>query len=356
MAYDISGSIINDVLCYISTSRNTLSRDSITLNAVAFYKSEFVKQAKEVIFKVYNETPIQRKSCKMHPNPTVADIEDILCLFDKMDENNFICPKFLAENYLSLPPSNGFEPLALIICSLRDELLAVRLEVSELRKMNEKDAKALEGNANIQQDITDIKLMIKQTKSTYDKPEHMGAIPKVRTYADATSNESSDVTYDRSGSSRKNLSSSTVDNEGKTFEVPVVNKSTRNNSINNVSSIGNNGYASSSGNVGKNLKRTPRIVGTRKGTSGNMIGAQRVYDVFVGGCGLNSTALELQNYCNSSGVSVKKIESLPTKSEWYKAYKISISASDREILLDPNFWLEGIFVRKFFKPREKNAA
>ena len=184
----------------------------------------------------------------------------------------------------------------------------------------------------------------------------MDAIPKVKTYADATSNESSDVTYDRSGSSRKNLSSSTVDNEGKTFEVPVVNKSTRNNSINNVSSIGNNGCASSSGNVGKNLKRTPRIVGTRKGTSGNMIGAQRVYDVFVGGCGLNSTALELQNYCNSSGVSVKKIESLPTKSEWYKAYKISISASDREILLDPNFWLEGIFVQKFFKPREKNAA
>ena len=62
MAYDISGSIINDVLCYISTSRNTLSRDSITLNAVAFYKSELVKQAKEVIFEVYNETPIQRKS------------------------------------------------------------------------------------------------------------------------------------------------------------------------------------------------------------------------------------------------------------------------------------------------------
>ena len=67
----------------------------------------------------------------MHPNPTVADTEDILCLFDKMDENNFICPKFLAENYLSSPPSSGFEPLALIICSLRNQLLAVRLEVSE---------------------------------------------------------------------------------------------------------------------------------------------------------------------------------------------------------------------------------
>ena len=72
----------------------------------------------------------------------------------------------------------------------------------------------------------------------------------------------------------------TVDNEGKTFyaQVPAVNKSTQNNSINNVSSLGNyNSYASaSSSNVDKNLKRTPRIVGTKKGTFGNMVSAQRV--------------------------------------------------------------------------------
>ena len=47
-----------------------------------FYKSELVKQAilaTSVIFEVCNKTPIQRKSCKMHPNPTVADIEDFFC-------------------------------------------------------------------------------------------------------------------------------------------------------------------------------------------------------------------------------------------------------------------------------------
>ena len=60
--------------------------------------------------------------------------------------------------------SSGFSGLIssgfLIISSLRDELLAVILEVSELIKLNKKNAKALEGNANIQQDITDVKLMI----------------------------------------------------------------------------------------------------------------------------------------------------------------------------------------------------
>ena len=128
--------------------------------------------------------------------------------------------------------------------------------------------------------------------------------------------------------------------------------------MNNVSSLGNNNrYAStSSGNVSKHLKRTPRIVSTKKRTLGNMVGAQRVYNVFVRGCGLNLTVWELQNYCNSSGASAKKIEFLPTKSGWYKVYKISISASNREILLDQNFWPERIFMRKFFKPREKNVA
>ena len=44
-----------------------------------------------------------------------------------------------------------------------------------------------------------------------------------------------------SGCFPKNSSSSTVDNKGKIFyaQVPAVNKSTQNNSINNVSSLGN---------------------------------------------------------------------------------------------------------------------
>ena len=38
------------------------------------------------------------------------------------------------------------------------------------------------------------------------------------------------------------------------------------------------------------------------------------------------------------------------------SYKISTAASDRGILIDPNFRPEGIFELNFFKPGEKNAT
>ena len=63
---------------------------------------------------------------------------------------------------------------------------------------------------------------VKQSKSKIDKPEHLGAIAKVRTYAGATSNISSaSLLISLIGREffEKNANSSTVDNEEKIFEL-----------------------------------------------------------------------------------------------------------------------------------------
>ena len=65
-----------------------------------------------------------------------------------------------AERYVSLPPSSGYESLASLICSLRDEISALRIEVSEVRKPNENDMKALDNVGCIIQDVAVIKLLI----------------------------------------------------------------------------------------------------------------------------------------------------------------------------------------------------
>jgi len=45
---------------------------------------------------------------------------------------------------------------------------------------------------------------------------------------------------------------------------------------------------------------------------------------------------------------------LETKASWYKAYKLTVNANDRDKLLTPEAWPEGVFVRKYFKARVTN--
>ena len=74
-------------------------------------------------------------------------------------------------------------------------------------------------------------------------------------------------------------------------------------------------------------------------------------DIFVGGCDKNSNEDGIKRHCATLGIQSIKIEQLTTRSEWYKAYKISMKATDREKLMLPDSWPQGIFVRKYFKPR-----
>ena len=124
----------NSVLCYITSARNSLSRDKIILNAVGFYSSESIYSAKEEIFGICKEHSIRRKATNEYPNPSVPNVRDILQLLDKV-EGKVSLPSFVANDYNSLPPNN-IDSLLSVLCSLRDEVSALRDEVSQLRKAN----------------------------------------------------------------------------------------------------------------------------------------------------------------------------------------------------------------------------
>ena len=92
MALGIENAVINNVLCYVSFSLNSLTQGTVLANTVAFYKGNIIKSLKETIFKICKETPKIRKSCSSHPNPATADMEDILDLFEKVKVKNLDIP------------------------------------------------------------------------------------------------------------------------------------------------------------------------------------------------------------------------------------------------------------------------
>ena len=55
---------------------------------------------------------------------------------------------------------------------------------------------------------------------------------------------------------------------------------------------------------------------------------------------------EITDHCGALTVAIKRIEPLETKVSRNKAYKLTVSASDRDKLFDSGFWSQGIFVRK----------
>ncbi len=57
--------------------------------------------------------------------------------------------------------SNELEKIAGIMCSMRDEVCSLKVELKEARKEREKDDKILEDNILIKQEIVDIKMMMK---------------------------------------------------------------------------------------------------------------------------------------------------------------------------------------------------
>ncbi len=69
-------------------------------------------------------------------------------------------PQYVSRGYGSMP-SNEFEKIAGIMCSMRDEVCSLRVELKEAGNEREKDYKILEDNISIKQEIVNIKMMMK---------------------------------------------------------------------------------------------------------------------------------------------------------------------------------------------------
>ncbi len=123
--------VIDDVLCFIQSARKSLNEVCIGLMAVAYYTPEIILASKESIFKVCQEECTKRRQTKQYPNPSTRDVVDIIDLMVKMEGKEM--PQYVSRRYGSMP-SNEFEKIAGIMCSMRDEVCSLRVELNEARK------------------------------------------------------------------------------------------------------------------------------------------------------------------------------------------------------------------------------
>ena len=369
MANSNDSMVIDNVLCYIFSARGSLNNSQIVSNAGAFYSPDIIWHSKETLFGYTSTTPIRRKRCADHKNPAITNLEDILEYIDAKDSEEFKFPKFVASGYDSMPPSFGFENLASILCELRDEVSANRHQMSEIKKFLEKDMKALDNVGCLFQDISEIKALlhvnntIPKTNATETLDIHTSSSDA--TYASVLREQSSsnNQNSENASSERNNVVNS--DNEQQTDDNTTRNgdgtSSPEGNFI-TVRHTGNNGRRhnrrqqrnSNAPNLASIQRASRRNIAGRATGSVSFSTAPRVLDVFVGGCGLESTEKDIFDYVQKKGVNCLKCTTLESKSEWRKCYKVSVNADDRDALLDAEYWPKGIHVGKFFKPKSSS--
>ena len=121
--------IINNLLCYVSTARHSMRNDDIIRACLVFYKDEEIIKGKDLLYEIGRERPIRRRN----ENRIMHELQDILDLFKKCDDNNMKIPKFVADEYNGMPPSSGFDVIAQAIQSLIHGTAELKKEIESLK-------------------------------------------------------------------------------------------------------------------------------------------------------------------------------------------------------------------------------
>ena len=151
---DLKNVVINGVLCYLASARHTHTDLAMTNICQSFYNSEKIAEAKELLFSFSSDNAVRRRG----EGKTKADLTDIITLFRKMEENNEQLPKFLTDDFRTLPPASGYEVIAEHVVNLMLEISALREQVEKLQKSEVPDNDMVD----LREEIHDIKTMLLQ--------------------------------------------------------------------------------------------------------------------------------------------------------------------------------------------------
>ena len=344
--------ILNDVLAFLQSSRDSMDRVKIIDVTVAFFSLKDVIASREILCKSIGDIP-KTKRVKDSISASLC-VGEMLDKFDSVKDPKTI-PLFVTKGHGRIPSGGGFCEVAGVILGLRDELEELRMELKETRELRENDIKTLEDADAIKADICEIKRMIisrQPVTQNEDQSLNTDSVAASSTLSWAVGPVSSNR---KPKKSRKRM------RRESTSEVMVTSSedegdSTRRKRYADVAKMQSQlpGTSSSGGLRRRSPTRRSFITGLQRisgtkdctNTSGFQGGPSCV-DVYLGRCQENTTEDSIKKYCEDGGVTPRNVKKLNCSIPYSSSFKITVDSCDKDIILDGDFWLRGVIVRLF---------
>ena len=150
----VHNAVINSVLCYMVSARNSYTENSILTTCLSFYSYEKIYDAKETLCGITGDTLLKRRG----DNKAKADLMDIMEIFKRIDQQGGSLPKFLSDSHADMPPASGFEIISEHLLDLISEVAFLK---EKLLEMNPGDSSRTSDHlTDVKEDIKDIKLLL----------------------------------------------------------------------------------------------------------------------------------------------------------------------------------------------------
>lgn len=346
---EIENAVIDNILCYVSSSRHFHSDQTIISVCSAFFSAEKIAASKEVLCKHSKENIPRRRG----ENKVRSDLSDMISLFRKFDEDNMELPKFLCDSCSSMPPSSGFELIAEHIVGLVTEIGDLKSEISDLK------AAGL-GIAN--NSLESVKEDIKNIKQILNKnPEPSKSITRGKkvpfSFADAVLPKSTSETLFNSDSLKK-LTSHFVEAQSSQSlsssapmsgtSVPVEKRVPVLPDNSNITPANFDSWQK------VNRKKRTTVKGSKKVT-GAFKSACETRDLYIGRCDSTVSIENVVSYIRDEfDINVLSCECISKRDINVKSFKVTVTVDECTRLMDPDLWPENIRVRKFYFKNNRN--
>ena len=340
--------IIDGVLCYISSARNSLGEQTIVAACQSFYSGEEILQAKEKFYKFVGDKPPNRRG----NSKTLSDLTDIIALFRKLDDSDFAFPRFFCDSYRGMPPASGFELIADHIIGLVSQIEELKTTVKSLEsQISENNLK------EIKEELRDIKLELKIRSQTTEQSS-----TSRRSFNSKTGNSAGPDSVKRKPS--KVPAVKNIPTEGDSSSSNITAGSAAQTKGDDVQELQKETASTDADKDDMQSSYTWKLVNGKKRNKGSIIGSRQVSanlkgiqstrDLFVGRCESSVTVADIKTYVESEfDIKVLNCEVISREAAEAKAFKVQVKEHEREKMLNPDKWPQNIVVRKFFNRKSK---
>ena len=362
---DLPNAMVNAVLCYISSVRQSYTEHAIISTHKSFFNGEKISKAKEILFQCSNEAITRRRGeGKIDP-----ELNDLICFFRKLDEEQKPPPMFVVDRHDSIPPASGFEVIAEHIVGLMEEISNLKSEILSFKKA--RDVPTCPEITEIKEELSDIKIWI---KSACNLPA--AKAPFAPTKAGSTSYAESLRGCNGAATKQQAKPSSTAllavlkqprpteqSPSDRSQEVRVGKEAC---DFSKTSEVAENGRGTGNANrneqgpdIGWQLvqRKNKRDVIKGNKKSGNVFkGITRSVDLYIGRCDPSVSVEAIRQYIlNESNIEVSNCICLASDEAVAKSFKVTVSPDERDKLMNVALWPENIVVRKYYNSRNNGS-